>query len=68
MPEQENPLTCEYCCNSPATQAFVLHYRHIGRDTALVCAPCGDKAEPHARRFGPVWRYAITPIKEKTDA
>lgn len=67
MPESETPLTCQWCRKSPVEQAFVLHWRHIGRDTSLVCEPCGDKGESDARRFGPVWRFNITPIKEKTD-
>lgn len=64
MTASETPLTCEYCDNSPATQVIIVDHRRIGRNTSLVCAPCGAEAEPEARKvFGLVWRYTLTPLE-----
>lgn len=71
MSDQENPLTCEYCDNTPATQVFSADVFKLGRHTTFCCPACGDEQEFHARRLdrnGHVWRYTITPIKEKADA
>lgn len=69
MSDQGNPLTCEYCCNVPATQVFSVDVFKMGRHTTFTCGPCGDEQEHHVRRRkGQVWRFAITPIKEKADA
>lgn len=63
MNANDAPLTCEWCGSSPATEVFAVDYRHIGRHTALVCSPCGDRGEPDARRVaGLVWRYALAPL------
>ncbi|KAB8186907.1 hypothetical protein FH608_046300 [Nonomuraea phyllanthi] len=65
----ETPITCEWCRNSPATQAFVFYFKRIQRKTSLVCEPCGDRGEQDVARNDPVvWRYRLTPIKEVQSA
>jgi hypothetical protein len=69
MPETEALLTCEYCCNTPATQVFSADVFKLGRHTTFTCAACGDEQEHHVLRLrGQVWRYEITPIKETARA
>ncbi|TYB69701.1 hypothetical protein FXF51_05940 [Nonomuraea sp. PA05] len=74
MADQENPLTCEYFPNHPATQVLSADLFGMGRHTTFCCAQCGDEQEGHVRRIDPhavVWRFTITPItpiKEKADA
>lgn len=66
---EPNPLTCQWCRNSPATQAFVFYFKRIERKTALVCKPCGDQGERDVHRNDPVlWRFDLVPIKENADA
>ena len=62
-PVVDSPLTCRYCRKAPATQAFVADIPHIGMDTALVCAPCGDWSDGPARQHATVWRFTLTPIR-----
>jgi hypothetical protein len=69
MPEAEVPLTCEWCRNSPVTQAFVFSFKRIKRKTALVCQPCGDRGERDVLKNDPVfWRFSLAPIEETADA
>lgn len=70
-PAEAAPLTCEYCSNSPATQVFSADVFKLGRHTTFTCGPCADEQEFHVRRLdrnAHVWRYRLTPIKEKADA
>lgn len=67
----DSPPNCEHCHNAPATQVFSADVFNLGRHTVFCCPACGDEQEFHVRRLdgkSPVWRYAIAPIKEKTDA
>ncbi|MEV0236930.1 hypothetical protein [Nonomuraea sp. NPDC050786] len=59
-----SPITCEVCSDSPATQALVVDYPHIGKATTFLCEPCGHEQEPHARRLGVVWRFHLVPVQE----
>lgn len=68
MPEAMQPLTCQWCSNSPASQVAIVDWPAIGRRISLVCDPCGD-GESDATRVGAmVWRYRLTPIKEAQSA
>ncbi|MER7361890.1 hypothetical protein [Nonomuraea wenchangensis] len=69
MPDQGHPLTCQWCRNQPAAQVVIADWPAVGRHTSLVCDPCGDKAASDAHGSGVLlFRYQLTPIKEKADA
>ncbi|MFB4265339.1 hypothetical protein ACBJ32_16930 [Nonomuraea sp. GTA35] len=63
------PLTCQWCRNQPAAQLIVVDWPSIGRRTSLVCDSCGDRTRSDVQHADVIlFRYRLTPIKEKADA
>jgi hypothetical protein len=65
IPAEAAPLSCEYCCNTEATEVFSADVLKLGRHTTFCCPACGDEQEFHVRRLGgQLWRFRITPLQE----